>query len=126
MTSRLNRYQNARARAGGCVAIQGLATADFKHDTFYNCSAVTGGAIYGQDFTTLHIADSRFTNNTAFAGTGESIYAQRFEGTMKLERLHFDVLLNAVHLEEGGDLQATHLQLARRWPKVNLADKAQV
>lgn len=74
VTSRNNVYRKGRAVVGGCVAFQGESRGTFTNDTFEHCSAVQGGAIYGQDFADITVAGSTFKNNVAFSGQGENLF----------------------------------------------------
>ena len=119
VTSTNNAYRNGRAVVGGCVAFQGESKGKFERDTFTGCSAVQGGAIYGQGFTNITVSHSTFSSNYALSGQGENFFLQRFAGTVVLEHLKLEGLesaANSVHLEQGGDVQAASLALSRRSP----------
>lgn len=66
VNSSFNTYKNARAHVGGCVAIQGYASATFEWDNFNMCGANLGGAIYATDFNSLSLKNCKFSNNMAY------------------------------------------------------------
>ena len=109
--SRDNLYMEARSFVGGCVAIVGFARASFYNDNFTRCAAEFGGAIYGSEFDSLSIVASSFSQNAVFGGKGENIFAERFYGTVVMERSNLTSFLNSVYVEQGGDLLVEDLTL---------------
>lgn len=114
VTSTRNIYRGGRAVVGGCVALMADAEGTFTDDQFIRCSAVQGGAIYGQGFSRVTVIRSNFTDNNASAGEGENLFLQRYSGVTVLKNLSLDSVRNSIHLEHGADVDAEKLHLTRR------------
>lgn len=84
-----NEYGHSRSNRGGCVALLGSSEVKFTNDTFIGCSAVTGGAIYANNFFEIDIKNCSFKDNTALSTKGENIYAERFGGLVNISNSTF-------------------------------------
>ena len=117
--SRSNKYMEGRSFVGGCVSILGFAYASFYKDDFQVCSAELGGAIYGSEFNSISIKDCKFKGNAVFGGRGENIFAERFYGSLIIERTNLTSFLNSVYVDQGGDLMVDDLTLRLEKNKVH-------
>lgn len=119
LVSKYNQYKNARSNVGGCVTVLGAAWARFYKDSFEKCVGVTGGAIAAIDFKDLTVDKCTFSTqslqnydqNVAFSGKGESIFAQRFHGTLSVTNSDFAAAMNAVWVEEGRNLVVDNVEI---------------
>ena len=117
--SRENQYMEGRSFVGGCVSILGFASASFDRDNFTLCSAELGGAIYGSEFNSISVKDCKFQRNVVFGGRGENIFAERFYGSVLIERTNLSSFLNSVFLDQGGDLLIEDLTLKHQKNQVH-------
>lgn len=117
--SRENQYMEGRSFVGGCVSVLGFAYASFDRDNFTLCSAELGGAIYGSEFNSISVKDCEFQRNVVFGGRGENIFAERFYGSVLIERTNLSSFLNSVFLDQGGDLLIEDLTLKHQKNQVH-------
>lgn len=123
-TSALTTYKNARSQVGGCVAMIGLCEAKFKNDVFENCAASVGGAIYGQDFASLNMANVEFKMNKAYSGEGEAVYAERFSNTLTFNDIDITSYRhNSMTFKEGFDISLNRIDIKNPISNMNWTDE---